>query len=187
MSAANPKEDLTNLFKTKTQAEDFSRRIGRVTQKVYETDFDLGKALLEEVGPKIRDEFMIILMNNHIDPANRASLKKFMESLREDIKNMEVLGLTLAFQPKEHTLSLISDWLMLNLGSQVLLDIKVDPDLVAGVAVDFRGKHTENSIKAKINSTLEEIFNTKAADLPNKPDPQKPIIHQNAEDMSMGR
>lgn len=149
--------DLSDLFHTKAQADDFSIRLGLITKKIFETSFNPETALLEHFGIKKRDIFMTMLRDNHVNPDSRLSIKEFIEKIQAKILALPVLSIILAFEPKEQTLQALSSWFMLNTNKQVLFDISVDPGLVAGAAIYSKGRYLDFSIRSVFNKSVQEI------------------------------
>jgi F0F1-type ATP synthase delta subunit len=148
--------DLSNFFTTKSQATDFTSRLSAISEKIFQTDFNLEKELLNQFGIQKRDKFLILLKDNNISLENSA-LQNFLSLLQQTVSQLPLLTLTIAFQPKEETLKLLADWFPLNLKQQILLDITVDPSLIAGAILSYNGKHQDYSIKP----TVEKIITDK--------------------------
>ena len=159
--------DLSFFFKTKAQAIDFSARLAAVSQKIYETDFDLDRALTEQIGMQKKDTLLSIIRDNKITGASASDLKAFFETLQQTIAALPVLSLTVAFEPTEHTLQLISEWSLLQLKRQMLLEISVDPLLIAGTTINYNGIFKDFSWKTTFERILSEIQS------PQKPDTQQ--------------
>lgn len=149
--------DLSDLFHTKAQADDFSIRLAAIAKKIFETSFNPESALLEHFGIKKKDVFMTLLRNNNVNPDSRIAIKEFIERIQAKILNLPVLSIILAFEPKEQTLQALSSWFMLNTNKQVLFDISVDPGLIGGVAIYANGKYLDFSIRSAFNKSVEEI------------------------------
>lgn len=177
--------DLSEFFRTKSEANDFSSRLAAVSEKLYQTGFDLEKALLEQFGIQKKDKFLTLLRSNNISQGSNIALKDFFTKLQQKAVSAPVLSLIIAFEPDEQTLKGISEWLALNVHEQVLLDIKVDRKLVAGTSINYKGKFLDYALKPKvdelINATLAKMAQAKA------PPQEQPTKHQNVEHISIGR
>jgi len=149
--------DLSGFFTTNVEAADFLTRISAISEDIYRTDFDLEKALIEQLGIRKKDKFAILLRDNKISQGSNPALKDFFDKIREKISSMPVISLTLAFEPGEETLKILSDWFPLNINRQVLLDIKVDIDLIAGAYISFNGKYSDSSVRPIFDRTYKEI------------------------------
>jgi hypothetical protein len=149
--------DLSDLFHTKAQAEDFSIRLAEIAKKLFETNFNPESALLEHFGIKKRDIFMTLLRNNKVNPESRLAIKEFIEKIQQKISSLPVISIILAFEPKEETLRALSSWFVLNTNKQVLFDIAVDRGLIGGAAIYANGKYLDFSIRSTFLKAANEI------------------------------
>jgi F0F1-type ATP synthase delta subunit len=150
--------DLSAFFQTKAQASDFSARLSLISEKTYNTNFDLGKMLTDQFGIKKKDAFMSLLRENKIDTKKISELKKFLTTLSDTAVSLPVLSLTTAFEPKEKTLQKLSEWFLINVNKQAVFDITVDPQLIGGAAINFNGKHMDFSIRPQFEQILNEVL-----------------------------
>lgn len=173
--------DLSPFCKTKSEAIDFSKRLAVISAKLYQTNFNLEKEVLAEFGLMKKDKFISLLQENEVSTASVPALKDFFEKVQQTASTLPVLSLTLAFEPQEQTLSLLSQWFLLNIKKQVLFDITVNPSLIAGISLSYQGKYKDFSIKQK--------FDTLVTDMLNKPQQANTPAtqHQAINTMHMGR
>ena len=73
--------DLSDLFNTRAQAEDFSARLAIILKQAFATGFNPEKALLEQFGISKKEAFMTMLRNNNINPESRLAIKEFIEKM----------------------------------------------------------------------------------------------------------
>lgn len=147
---------LSDFFNTKTQANEFSERLSVIEANIYEVNFNIEKELEEQLGSKKRDSFLALLRENNISATSNSELLKFFTAIHETIKNLPLLSITVAIDPKENVLKAISDWFVLNVKKQVLLEVTTDPEIIAGAVVEFGGKRFDASIKTVYNQICAE-------------------------------
>ena len=152
------KLDLTDFFKTKTQANDFANRLSTIAEATYQTDFNLEKTLMDQIGIEKKDKLMALLRDNQVNIQSAATLKAFLDKLRESIATLPLVPLKLAFEPKEQTLKALTDWFMLNINKQVVFDISIDRSLIAGAAITYNGKFMDFSARAKFDQIVKKII-----------------------------
>lgn len=146
--------DLSDFCTTKAQAADFSSRLENVVQQIYATDFNLDNCLLEQFGIQKKDKFSTLLRDNEVNIEANSELQGFIHKVIEKVNSLPVVDLTLAFEPDQSTLRDLSEWFILN-NKQVLFEIKIDKEIIAGAIIDYNGKHKDFSAR----STFERIFN----------------------------
>jgi F0F1-type ATP synthase delta subunit len=176
------KLDLSDFFTTKAQSVDFSTRLSAVSQQVFATGFSLETTLIDQFGLQKKDKFIALLRDNTVKVESNSALQEFFAQLQTQISSLPVATITLAFEPDETALRDLSEWFFQNLNRQVLFDIQIDPDLIAGTAVLFNGKYQDLSVKGKFNQILTDTINNV------KPDTTAPAAgHQSLEHFSLGR
>jgi hypothetical protein len=158
----SPMLDFSNFFQTRSQANDFSARLETITEQAYHTTFNIEKALMEQFGIAKKDKFLTLLRDNKVGVDQIKPIKDFIKKVQTIIASLPVVPITIAFEPKEQTLQLLSEWFMVNLKKQVLFDITVDRKLIAGAAITFNGKYRDFSIKTKFNETTNRVLTQKA-------------------------
>ncbi len=176
--------DLSDFFQTKDQANDCIIRLGTLSEKIYNTNFNLEKELTREFGIKKKDAFIKLLRDNNIDTKSNSVLKAFLNTVIEKAKNLPLLSLTVAFAPKEQTLKALSQWCLLNINKQALFDITVDPNLIAGAVVNFKGKSMDFSMRPHFDRIVEDVLKPQA----EKQTEEKPAAkHLSGDNLSLGR
>jgi F0F1-type ATP synthase delta subunit len=150
--------DLSEFFTTRAQATDFSTRLASVSQQVYETGFDLEKALLTQFGIEKKDKFMTLIRDNGVRMEENPALQEFMAKVIEKTATLGTAALVLAFEPNNNTLVDLARWFMANINRQVVFEIKVDPSIIAGAAITFNGKYRDFSIKPKLDQLVAEAL-----------------------------
>lgn len=150
--------DLSAFFITKAQAIDFASRLGAVTEKIFQTDFNFEKSFAEQFGVQKKDKFLSLLRTHNITMESHTALKDFLQKIQEVISSLSVVSLVIAFEPSESSLMAISQWFVMNTSKQVLLDITVDPSLIAGAAINYNGRHADFSIKPAFTKLVTEML-----------------------------
>ena len=177
--------DLSPFCTTKSQATDFVTRISALSERVYQVKFDMERDLTDSIGMQKKDAFLLLLHHNNINTSSPTALKEFLKKIIEEIYDLPILTLSLAFEPNAKTLLALSEWCIVNLKKQLLFEITVDPSIVAGSILSFKGKYADYSSKttvaAIIEASIKELSTTTAHTTPR-------LDHQQAEEhMVIGR
>jgi len=150
--------DLTDFFKTKSQAIDFSSRVTTVLEDIYHTDFSIEKSLTQQFGIQKKDIFIRLLRENNVDVGSTPMLQEFLKKIQEKISSLAVMSLTLAFEPTDLSLKAIAQWFLMNIHQQVLLEFVVDPGIIAGIHITYNGKFKDYSIKTAFDQILKNYL-----------------------------
>lgn len=163
--------DLSAFFHTRAQANDFLVRLSNCSEEIYKNDFNFEKSLTDNFGLEKKDKLVSFLRNNNINTTSATDIKNFLDKLQEQITKLPMLSLTLAFEPNEETLNLINEWFAINTKKQFIFDITINPNLLAGVAINFNGKYLDYSVNKKFDKVLKDAL---IEDAKNPP----PLLHQ---------
>lgn len=74
------------------------------------------------------------------------------------VKKFNTLTMYLTFEPDDATLTQIGTYVRNNFKQNLLLDIKLDPNLIAGTALSWKGNYKDYSLRAKIGEKRGEMF-----------------------------
>ncbi len=171
--------DLTPFFKTKAQAMDFNARIGTISSKIYETNFHLESSLLDEFGIQKKDKFMTLLRDNKINPESATALKAFLTKLQAAVNALPVLSMTIAVEPKEKTLQALSEWFVMNIKKQMIFEIVVDKNIIAGAKLQYKGKFVDGSIKPRFDESMKQLMKPSTDEAPHKEDSKQQTAAHN--------
>ena len=137
--------------------EDFillSEEINQVEKLIFK---EVNIPLSEKVKGKTREEFRDFLKkiekeNSHfLNPNQQLS---FFQNLKKNLKNIPQLKLELAFQPSAEFLLKIKQWFKEKNRQEVILDLLINPEIVGGAIIEYRGKYKNLSVEKKI----DELF-----------------------------
>lgn len=151
--------NLSDFFSTKSQALFFSACLHAITDKIYETNFDLEKNLSEQIGSIKTEKFLMLMRDNDIPIASNPALIEFFRCIQDTISSLPSAGITMAIEPNDQMLKSISNWLLLNLKKQILIEPEIDKNIIAGAAVSFQGKRLDSSIRSEFDRICTETIN----------------------------
>jgi F0F1-type ATP synthase delta subunit len=153
--------DLSQFFITKSQATDFMRSLDSIIDQLYEVNFDINKTLADEFGIEKRDKFMELLRDSKMTNASNDTLKALLQNMQETVKKLPILSLSIAFEPTEAVLKSFLEWCLFTLNRQVIIDLEVDRNLIAGATINFNGKFKDYSIKPLLTEIIKrEVYKT---------------------------
>ena len=77
-----------------------------------------------------------------------------ISQLIKQIESLKVVELALAIKPTQNFIEKILTFVETNFGSDIVLDLKFNPDLIAGAQIVYGGKYFDFSLK----KSLEDYF-----------------------------
>ncbi len=86
---------------------------------------------------------------------------KLLEDLEKTIPTLPILTIYLTFEPNENALFQIGSFARKTYSTPLLLlDIKLDPALIAGCSLVWKGRQRDFSLRAKLEEKKPEILNS---------------------------
>ncbi len=83
---------------------------------------------------------------------------EIFSTLEKNITNLKILTMYLTFEPDETTLPQLGTAARTTFSlPSLLLDIKINPNLIAGTALSWKGRMRDYSLKAKLEEKRPEI------------------------------
>lgn len=145
-------EQILSQIKTKDEANRFIAEIDQLLNSY----FRVGESKREEIltskisypSAQLFKTIIAKLAGDH------AQFEKFLSDLKAEIQSLPVCSITIAFDPSESTLNLISQWVRNNISTHAILDVLSDSSIIGGAKIALGGKYKDMSIKSR----LEDLF-----------------------------
>ena len=154
--------DILGDIKTVAELDNFLAEIENVLASLFKVkNKSIDQILDKMVGKSTADTLRKLIEKNKIDSSNFSSLEKLLNDLKEDLKKMKILKISLAIDPSKEQIDHIFDWVKENLGKGIILDIDKDESILGGAVISFNGQYKDFSLKR----TLEEIFKSKKTEI----------------------
>ena len=138
---------LLNL-KSKDDARELTSSLDILINAGYRSDIDIYALLKKVIRNDIADDLVDGIKQNQENWAD------YLQSVKQKVANLPIIEITLPIRPSSETLDVISDWVRVNLNSQLLVDIFYDPSIVAGAKVSYLGKYFELTAVGLLNERL---------------------------------
>lgn len=81
-----------------------------------------------------------------------------LEQLKKQLLSLRELEIELGFEPSEDSIYQIHDWIAKNTDKGFVISININPNIVGGANIAYKGKFYKGSLKEKI---LEQIDKSK--------------------------
>lgn len=95
-----------------------------------------------------------ILAKNEIDlgDEHKVKIEQLLNDLSKELASVEILDITMAFSPSLRFLNVLRNWVYENVTQNIVLDIHVDPSVLGGVSLVYRGRYLDLTISNKLKS-----------------------------------
>lgn len=123
-----------------------------LTDKIFASK-PKSELISQEDGPWLES-----LASDALRLINKDNLNQYLDALEQTIVDIKPLVIFLPFELPLGELHALGSKIRSMLGPKFLIDIKLDPSLIAGCALVWGGVYKDFSIKAKIEGQRSEIL-----------------------------
>ncbi len=89
---------------------------------------------------------------------NKDNIDQIFADLEKETKNIKSLVVFIPTEFPSQTVKDITNKLRIDYGPNFLIDLKIDPNLIAGCSLVWNGIYKDYSLRAKINESREDIL-----------------------------
>lgn len=153
-----PIESIATLITTQPEAEQFMNQLDMCVDAMYRTTSGLDKKMSEIFGVAKKEAIEALLKSKNLTAKDRVGIQKALTDIKEYMKQMPHVRITLSSEPNTKLLKKISLWLFYNLSQPILIDMVIDKKIIAGMIIEYQGKHLDYSLRKILDSgwsTLE--------------------------------
>lgn len=150
--------ELKQSIKTKEELSEFIYALDTLRASLYKTKINaFDEAIKESVSDQLGRLIGKTLKKNKIKPTNKKDLEEFLSNLKEELGNVEVLNLTLAYSPTPASIEKICDWVRDNISEDLVLEIDENSQIIGGAEINFRGKYRDYSLISTLSENSNKI------------------------------
>lgn len=113
------------------------------------------KSVLEEESNGMKDLFLDLLNESNISISDSSAVTDFLGDIINKINNFERVNLVVAVDPDEDLIKTVADWIQDKVDKSIILKIDVDPDILGGIKVTYKGKYLDLSLNNKLNGIFK--------------------------------
>lgn len=145
-------DPLYRFLHTHRDANDMIGLITGIHSHIFDTEVLPEEIVLKNAPYEIAEAIFDVAKKNEFNLKNKDQADHFFKILVETFSSIPIVSLNLAKPPKINLLEQIKAWCKINLKSHVLLDITVDPNLLAGTQIYFNGKYKDYSLRMQLTT-----------------------------------
>ena len=149
--------DVIKSLKTTYEVEEFLSQIDNLLAELFKINPDsLDKNLEKITSSKLARLLRASFEKNNINQNDHSAIEKFLNSIKNQAAQLNVLKLQLAFDPSDETITNIFNWISENYGGGIVLDIQKNESIIGGAIISFNGKYKDYSLKRRLDDAFEK-------------------------------
>ena len=125
---------------------------------LFGSNLPLEKALAEFAGKDFDSKLIGSFSTNFFRQFNTENVTKLLKDLNDQVNKFQLLTITIPVFLPEHEVVRIGHYLRTNFKAKFLIELKVDPSLIAGAALTYGGNYKDYSLKARIAENRSAII-----------------------------
>lgn len=147
-------KNLLGLVRTVDDTVSYFTQIDLLINNLYSFDrLKIEEILDRLVGEKLAVALKRIWESENIE-GNSEKIKNSLLEIKEVLKKLTKVRMTLAFEPSRYQVNEFSNWCRENLDEGIILDINFEKNIIGGAVFVYRGKFYDYSLRTKI----EQVF-----------------------------
>jgi hypothetical protein len=152
-------QNILTSIRTTRERDEIQSSLSLLQESLYRSFPDEFHSVLERsfgahVGTMMKEHF-----NKPSYVRNVTLVKSDIEKIIGAVKSMRVVRLEIAIEPNTLFVDKISQWMNLNVGTDVVLEIQRDMTVVGGARIVFEGKYKENTLAEMIQQVFAKKQN----------------------------
>lgn len=103
-------------------------------------------------------QWVYSLGTDFLNEFDRNNVYQKLQALEEEVKKLPFLTLYLSFEPNDDAIRLLGTFLRKEFTHNMIFESKLNPDLIGGCGVVWKGIYKDYSVKSLIDRKHEEIL-----------------------------
>lgn len=81
---------------------------------------------------------------------------EILKKLREKILGLEVVIISISFEPSERTIESVASWVRDNFGPDTVVQFDIDKEIGAGAVVSYKGKYAAFTVEDRLEEYIKQ-------------------------------
>lgn len=145
-------EDVASLLTTKKDADRLIYYLEMILRNLYQVKKSVVEIIDESLPFDMKEVLLDLFKHNNISLDNPEQLQQFISQIKQNIIQMPVITLIIAFTPEKVQVEKLMGWFQKNYPSKLLLDLQINEYLIGGVQIQFKGSFKDYSLRKKLES-----------------------------------
>ncbi|QQS44646.1 hypothetical protein IPM65_03550 [Candidatus Roizmanbacteria bacterium] len=156
MSDQKSYEGLFDLIYTSEQCNACINALQHALDASYDKNKDIMSVLDTYLPYNITNAILELAEENNIKLRDGESSNPFLTDIINMLKKAPKVDITLAFHPTYEQLKGILKWWRSEIEPHIILNLQIDPSLVAGAVIGYNGEITNLSLQEGLNTFLKK-------------------------------
>lgn len=150
----SPYSDFIKHVKTNKEYKNLLGKLEDIRARSFKKDGSFEKNVEEVFGTEEGKAFIAICKEEGVLPSNPVAMTGLIDKITQSLHGLTIAKISLAFLPTRNTVDIMSSWFEEQIGARVIIDISVDPSILAGVVIEAGGFYKDYSLRQRLDSIV---------------------------------
>lgn len=146
---------LRNYLHTTVDAHELQILLRSFSEQLFQSSDKTEDIFTKQLPYDIASFLSKLLEQYHINKDDKMQIRVFITEVIAAINDLPIVSLTLARSPKKATIITVQEWFLRTYNKLILLDVTLDPELIAGSVIQFQGKYHDYSLKKMLDEKVQ--------------------------------
>ncbi len=149
-------EEVLSLLSTKIQADHLIGEVDLLIADIYNTEKSFEQKLSDTLNHEEKEAIVNMIQKHGVITADPMKFQQYLEELKEAIRSIPTMNVTIGIDPKDSLVSVISTWLKSNAKTRFILDFHKDDTCGGGAVVEFGGERRDFTIRKHLQAKFKK-------------------------------
>lgn len=142
------------FIKTRNEAASLQDKLTIISADLFKSDKTIAEVLGQRLPSGKIGMIQAIADKYNVNQDNKSDMQELLQQINDAIDDLPLAHLIIAIDPNVQTVQAIHHWFYRTLKKPAVIDIDVDPSLIAGSVISFNGKLRDYSLKRVLMNEL---------------------------------
>lgn len=148
-------EEFVKKIRTKEELISLLEEILKIKPIIFKNKEGLAsKKVKGAVSEKLKELIENLEKEGEFSRKNLREQSALLENLEKELESLPKIKLEIAFAPSENFLDRISQFIKKELGQRTILDLTINPNIVGGAIIEYRGNWRDFSVAKRIDELM---------------------------------
>lgn len=151
MSTINqqPATKITDVLEdiyTLSELNNYIRMLNNIKPYIFKQNEDIVAKLKSELPPKLASFVGVYAQTSNFNLQDQAEVQRLLQQIIYILHRVAVVEITVPAALTSRQIEKVCKWWRVTTARAIVIDIKIDLDLIAGIRIGYEGKYTDYSL-----------------------------------------
>lgn len=138
--------DVLEDIYTLSELNNYIRMLNNIKPYIFKHGEDMAKKLQSELPPKLASFVANYAQTSNFNLQDQVEIQRLLQQIIYILHRVAVVEITVPAALTSRQIEKVCKWWRATTGRAIVIDVKVDLDLIAGIRIGYEGKYTDYSL-----------------------------------------